>query len=60
MSPAEIKASNEEAEAFAAYTARTHNAVDRALACAGRWAVAIVAGAWLGVHAINVIAEALQ
>ena len=59
MSPAEIKQSNEDAEAFAAYTARTHNAVDAAVACFARWALAIAAGSVLGVHLINVLTEAL-
>lgn len=56
----DIAATNKDAQAMNAYNARVTDAVDSFLAHAARGAVVLVGGCVLFVHAINVIAEALQ
>jgi hypothetical protein len=59
MSPAEIKASNEEAEAMNAYNARVTAAVDSLLAHAARAAVGLVLGCIVVAEVLRIVTEAL-
>jgi hypothetical protein len=59
MSPAEIKASNDDAEAMNAYNARVSAAVDSLLAHAARAAVWLVLGCIVVAEVLRIVTEAL-
>lgn len=60
MSPAEIKQSNEDAEAVNSYNARVNAAVESLLAQAARAAVGLVLACIVVAEVLRIVTEALQ